>query len=303
MLFSRRAWPLLLAACLVCRAAGYSCGAPRLASRRRARAGAPVLAESGPDGDGGFFRNPFGQVRVPEEQQPARELVALKQAPFYDWAEGEGAEADSAYKFKLGLLYAACFAVVSLPVSSVTYSWNDPTQLLLTATIGTSGAVLPFVLRLRVGWGYVSRRLRARMTYFEDKDERGDSITGGTAEKDRGTLMRDRLVERSEVAPALRRLDASLVALLASLVVGIVALDGLALALGEQGPMVMKSLSGDEARDYTNRLRFDDEFAAREQQRAQRRSNKEEALQPAYCSSRYYKILAGGNGQGGVGCN
>ena len=97
-------------------------------------------------------------------------------------------------------------------------------------------------------------------------------------------------------------LDASLLALLASLVLGIVALDGLALSLGEDGPMVMRSLSGDEARDYTNRLRSDDEFAAREQARARQRSGTQEALQPAYCSSRYYKILAGGNGQGGVGC-
>ena len=28
----------------------------------------------------------------------------------------------------------------------------------------------------------------------------------------------------------------------------------------------------------------------------------QENIKPLYCDSRYYKILAGGNGQGGVGC-
>ena len=28
-----------------------------------------------------------------------------------------------------------------------------------------------------------------------------------------------------------------------------------------------------------------------------------EGVLPTYCNSRYYKILAGGNSQGGVGCN
>lgn len=51
------------------------------------------------------------------------------------------------------------------------------------------------------------------------------------------------------------------------------------------------------------RLRADDEFAAKEQQRALRKMQDDgSGVKPAYCDSRYYKILAGGNGQGGVGC-
>ena len=42
----------------------------------------------------------------------------------------------------------------------------------------------------------------------------------------------------------------------------------------------------------------------REQKRAQRKINEDgTGGKPLYCDSRYYKILAGGNGQGGVGCS
>jgi hypothetical protein len=70
---------------------------------------------------------------------------------------------------------------------------------------------------------------------------------------------------------------------------------------------VLRTLSGDDSIRYANKLRFDDEFAAAEQARARERmggdANTQENLKPLYCDSRYYKILSGGNGQGGVGCN
>ena len=55
-------------------------------------------------------------------------------------------------------------------------------------------------------------------------------------------------------------------------------------------------------RRFDNRLRGDDEFARQEQIRAQSRGDIEGNAMPTYCNSRYYKILAGGNSQGGVGC-
>ena len=56
---------------------------------------------------------------------------------------------------------------------------------------------------------------------------------------------------------------------------------------------------------FHRRLRRDPAFAAQEQARARRKAvtpGSEEGLKPVYCDSRYYKILAGGNSQGGVGC-
>lgn len=63
------------------------------------------------------------------------------------------------------------------------------------------------------------------------------------------------------------------------------------------------ALCGSRSRLVRARLRADDEFAAKEQQRALRKMQDDgSGVKPAYCDSRYYRILAGGNGQGGVGC-
>ena len=103
--------------------------------------------------------------------------------------------------------------------------------------------------------------------------------------------------------PCLRRIDASLFACFAALFVTLASAEAVTVLEGENGPSTLKTLSGDAAIDYTNRLRGDDAFAAREQARAQRKADENgEGVKPAYCDSRYYKILAGGNGQGGVGC-
>eukprot|EP00966_Prymnesium_polylepis_P238104 5506139-Prymnesium_polylepis.2 len=58
---------------------------------------------------------------------------------------------------------------ISLPIAYTTYNVlpNELPQIFLAANIGTFGAMLPFVLRLRVGWGFVSERLREKETYFE----------------------------------------------------------------------------------------------------------------------------------------
>ena len=55
------------------------------------------------------------------------------------------------------------------PIAFVTYNSlpNEIPQLLLSANIGTSAALLPFVIRLRVGWGFVSKRLRDKAIYYE----------------------------------------------------------------------------------------------------------------------------------------
>ena len=115
--------------------------------------------------------------------------------------------------------------------------------------------------------------------------------------------MRDRLLNQNEVSPAIGRLNSSLLALVAALFLTFFSGEALTESLGEAGPATLKTLTGDEARRFDNRLKGDDEFARREQERFQSRGDIDGNIQPGYCNSRYYKILAGGNGQGGVGCN
>ena len=238
----------------------------------------------------------FLQNDVPKDQQPVFELRSLRSQPFYDWAD-----TDDGYKASLRNLYAGIMLLLSLPVSYNTY-YNLPfelPQLLIAANLGTLAVMIPFVFRLRVGWSFVSQRLKEQSTYYEAQQR------GLFAWKDRETQTRDRLIQKTEVQPVLLRIDVSLAALFAALFLTVLSAEAITVIEGENGPATLKTLSGDEAIRYTNRLRGDDEFAAREQARARKRGNEEtlEGVKPAYCDSRYYKILAGGNSQGGVGCS
>ena len=117
-------------------------------------------------------------------------------------------------------------------------------------------------------------------------------------------LLRDRLTQQTTVAPVLQRIDSSLFAITIALAIALASGELITAIEGESGPATLKTLTGDEATRFTNRLRSDDEFAEREQRRAQRRMQEDgTGVKPGYCDSRYYKILAGGNGQGGVGCD
>ena len=142
------------------------------------------------------------------------------------------------------------------------------------------------------------QRLKEREVYYEQ------SQRGQLARKDRGSQLRDRLIEKEEVAPALKRIDQSLAVVSLALLLSLGAGEIVTAIEGESGPATLKTVSGDEAQRYTNRLRQDDAFARREQNRAQRRLQEDgTGVKPTYCDSRYFKIMAGGNGQGGVGCN
>ena len=66
-------------------------------------------------------------------------------------------------------------------------------KAILAANIGTFAVMLPFIARLRVGWGYVSERLKERKTYYE-ANQRGLFAT-----KDREMQLRDRLSQQQEV--------------------------------------------------------------------------------------------------------
>jgi len=257
-----------------------------------ARAPSPLLQEQETVTSPSF--NPFGQAKVPKGQQPLRELKDLRRQPFYDWAE------DDQYSSRITNVYWVIMLFISLPVSYTTFDQlpYELPQLFLSASIGTFAVMLPFIFRLRVGWGYVSGRLKERKTYYEANQR------GLFANKDRETQLRDRLIQQQEVAPALRRVDSSLLTVALCLALSLGGGEVLTLVEGEAGPSTLKTLSGDEAMRYTNRLRSDEAFALREQQRAQRKAQPDgSGVKPVYCDSRYYKILAGGNGQGGVGCN
>jgi hypothetical protein len=257
-------------------------------SRTRAarRAPAPQLTESQSSKQKSFFGLPFGQRDVPLEQQPAVEWRNLQQEPFYDWARD-----DERYKEKMSSLYRFLSVFASLPIAYTTYHrlpFELP-QLLLSANIGTLAVMAPFVGRLRIGYGYVSERLREKSTYYEAQSR------GLFAQKEPDALFRDRLTEKSQVRPALQRIDASIAAIVLGLAISTAGAEALTIIEGENGPATIKTLVGDDALRFENRLRSDPDFAAREQERALAKGNADgTGVKPVYCESRYYKIVAGG---------
>jgi hypothetical protein len=228
---------------------------------------------------------PFLQKDVPEGQQPAVEWQELQRQPFYDWAA-----ADERYKDRLLSLYRLISVFASLPIAFTTYHrlpFELP-QLLLSANIGTLAVMAPFVARLRVGYGYVSARLREKTFYYEAKQR------GLFAQKDRSSALRDRLTEKSQVAPAVRRIDASIAALCFAMLVSIGSGEALTILEGEAGPTTLKTFTGADAQRLTTRLRTDPEFARREQERALAKGNPDgTGVKPVYCDSPYYKAQAG----------
>ena len=89
-----------------------------------------------------------------------------------------------------------------------------------------------------------------------------------------------------EVAPALRRIDVSLYAITAALILTVGVGEVVTAIEGENGPATLKPVVGDEAVRFTNKLRADDGFAAREQARARRRADENgEGVKPLYCDS------------------
>ncbi|EOD38275.1 hypothetical protein EMIHUDRAFT_460471 [Emiliania huxleyi CCMP1516] len=273
-------------------AAGYLPPDARIAASRPCsalpRAGAIFASETreaGGQGPGAFL-----QRGLPKNQQPVREVQNLRREFLFDWPMDDG------YTDKLKGLYGATMLVVSLPIAFDTYRVLPAQlpELLAAAHTGTAAFMVVAVLRLRLGWGFVQKRLKERVSYYEQNQR------GFLAKKDDEAVLRDRLIEKSEVAPALRRIDRSLLPLLASLLVSTAALE-------ISDVPVLRTLSGDSATRYTSQLRGDDEFAAAEQAKARQRmgggAGEQENVKPLYCDSRYYKILAGGNSQGGVGCN
>jgi len=146
--------------------------------------------------------------------------------------------------------------------------------------------MIPFIFRLRAGWGFASQRLREKSTYYEAQQR------GLFAKKDKETALRDRLVEQQVVAPALTKIDKSLAAVLAALVISVGSGEALAAALGENGPSTLKSVTGAEAIAFNARLRNDDSFAAREQERAREGMNPDgTGVKPVYCDSAYYSKI------------
>jgi hypothetical protein len=142
------------------------------------------------------------QRGLPKDQQPVREVQNLRAGFAYDWATDED------YGKKLLQAYAALMFVISLPVAYDTYKLlpDQLPELFAAAHTGTAAFLLVFVLRLRNGWGFVERRLKERVTYYETEKKGGFLARKENEERALSSLVHTRARARRRLfAKLLRR--------------------------------------------------------------------------------------------------
>lgn len=129
-------------------------------------------------------------------------------------------------------LYFFLMLFFSIPISYTTFYVipKELPQLISTANIGTYIFMIPFLVRIRSGWGTTAQKLRKKSIYYEAQQ------TGLFKRKSGLDRQRDRLAAKTQIAPVLARLDTEIFNVLWSVVLWITALEGVTIWEGESGP-------------------------------------------------------------------
>lgn len=140
----------------------------------------------------------FTTCPVPTEQRPINEFQALQESWFFGWSTlGNG-------KFWriIGLAWVLPW-IVSGPVAASSFPWEDyPLIWLLTAAAGANVGVSLVILRLYLGWGYVSKRLWSETVIYEETGWYDCQAWDKPPEE----LAKDRLIVSYQLNPILNRL-------------------------------------------------------------------------------------------------
>ncbi len=235
------------------------------------------LDRGGGDDDGGdriLSSRPMGrpallETALPQEQQAAQQLDELKQDALMAWA----LLPDAALRSRLAIVAAVALAV-SFPITRVTYDATQLAAQLFACGIGVAATVLLALGRMWSGWSFVLGRLEA--TKLDYEEPYGEAFN---KRKRADVATRDQLLAEYEARPAVANIARAAAPVAALLVLSAVGLN--VVAPGD--PYAAYS------EEYLSGLAADDEESSREAAR----SGKSGA--PAYCKSRYYKIVAGGS--------
>lgn len=273
-------------ACVIDRGRGVT----RAAHKHRClcRKHLPFRPRAQPDvdrGKGGL--DPSLEIAVPFDQRPVNELANLKQTFLYSW----GTLSTNQYVSRLAIIFAVTFALLGAPIAYQTYDPMDqPLEFLLSASAGSLLVEAAVVIRVYLGWAYVSKRLLSATVEYEETGW----YDGQVFVKPPEVLMRDRLLGTYEVKPVLGRLKSTLVGsgavlLLTSLfLVGVLKVDPQGAEGARPSPKqimadgVVYSSEVKDLRDLIN-----DDRLAQEEAAAQRGI-------PGYCGDRLLRAYAGG---------
>ena len=228
----------------------------------------------GDDGERILSSRPMGrpallESALPQEQQAAQQLDELKQDGLMAWA----LLPDDALRTRLAAVAAVALAI-SFPITRVTYDETELAAQLFACGIGTAAVVLLALGRMWSGWSFVLGRLEATKLVYEEAY--GEAYNKRKAPE---IVTRDQLLAEYEARPAVANIGRAAAPVAALLALSVVGLN--IVAPGD--PYAAYS------EEYLSGLAADDEESSREAARSARSGA------PAYCKSRYYKIVAGGS--------
>jgi hypothetical protein len=147
---------------------------------------------------------------VPNEQQPLNEYEQLKESCCFRWVTLEQGQ----YWRKLSWLWLAGWLAIS-PIAAASFPLQRyPVRFGLSSTLGATLFLALVLLRLYLGWYYISDRLKSDKVFYEESGW----YDGQIWQKPPSVLTRDRLIVSYQVLPILQRLQRT--ALILAAVVG-----------------------------------------------------------------------------------
>jgi hypothetical protein len=136
---------------------------------------------------------------VPDEQQPLNEYEELKESWLFRYCTLEWRE----YIRKIAWIWGISW-LIAAPVAAASFTPHKYMgQFILSSALGASIGLTLALVRLYLGWSYVSNRLVSPTIFYEESGW----YDGQTWTKPSEVLARDRLIVTYEVQPILRLLQ------------------------------------------------------------------------------------------------
>lgn len=149
---------------------------------------------------------------VPDEQQPVNEYEQLKTSWLYrDSSLGWRQYANTiVWVYSISWLIAGPVAAASFPPHKYL------PQFILTGAVTACVGVLFLLVRLYLGWTYISERLSSQTVFYEESGW----YDGQLWDKPEEILTRDRLIVSYEIKPIINRLRITFAGLVGFLIAG-----------------------------------------------------------------------------------
>jgi hypothetical protein len=149
---------------------------------------------------------------VPDEQQPVNEYEQLK----ISWLYRDCFFGRRKYLSTIFWVYGLSW-VIAGPIASTSFPPHKHfLQFLLAGAAGACVGVLLLLVRLYLGWSYISERLSSQTVFYEESGW----YDGQLWDKPEEVLARDRLIVSYEIKPILNRLQMTFAGLFGFLLVG-----------------------------------------------------------------------------------